>query len=191
MYHIKSLATAIGAAISLTLAAQAQTTNLDYPPPIYTKLEAMEYRTGTIILKAEAPIGTMTTAAGSVSVACKNDQDLGTGLKESGVEIGLTSGSGSYLLRLDYDELDGLLKAIGQLEKVDWTITSLSSFNASYETRDGFRVAVFSSRRSGAIEIAVRSTHANSAPLLLAQAQLMQLQNLIQQAQTRLDGLLK
>jgi hypothetical protein len=179
----------------LTTAARAQTTNAFYPPP-FTKLEAMEDSIGTMVVKSAAPVGTVTTANGSTAgVTCKVDQD-GNGLRQYGIAIRLSAMnngalSGASAPFIDYDEIDGLLQAITQLEKIDWDITPLSSFNASYETRGGFRVAAFSSRRSGAVEISVTCTHANMAPILLAQDQIVQLQSFIQQAQTKLTALMK
>jgi hypothetical protein len=72
---------------------------------------------------------------------------------------------------------------------VDWSVSSLPSLDAFYNTKDGFRIAAFSSRRSTNIEIAVRSLRWNLGPLLLSRTELAQLRSLIIQAKTKLDAL--
>lgn len=176
----------------LAVITQAQTSAVYLLTEPKTKLEAIEGRTGVVLIKATAPIGTITTSKGVLSVTCKENQAVGPGLKEYGISIGITAGDKPQdTLLLDYDELDALLNAVDYLNKVDWTVTSLPSFSAAYETKGGLRVAVFISKRSGTIEIAVRNTNAGNAPILLTREQFAQFRLLIEQSKEKLDALIK
>lgn len=195
MIQFKPFLMAAAGLALLTPTSHAQTTNL-YPyyaaPPPTTKLEAIERGVGSIIIKASSPMGVVAANGGSVTITCKEDQDLGTGLKEYGAGVGFKVGDqAEETVLIDYDELDGLLDSIDRLNKLDWTVTSLSSFSAAYETKGGLRIAIFSSRRSGTIEIAVRITRSDSNPVRLTRDQLSQLRNLLDQTRDKLQKLIK
>ena len=139
---------------ALATPARAQDANVYAPAPPATKLEMLETNTGTILIKATALMGSMSVNGATVTVTCKEDADTGTGRKEYGIALGITSAQTANLedrTIVDYDELGSLLGAIDKLAKIDWSVTSLTSFNATYQTTGGFRVAAFSARRSGSI----------------------------------------
>jgi hypothetical protein len=166
----------------------AQDTNA-CPLPPQTRLEGFDTNTGTVIIRATAPIGTVAANAGGLSVKCRQITDTGTGRQESGIVIEITHGNQwEDTLLIDYDELDPLLNAIDYLTKVDWSVTSFPSFDAVITTKGGFRVAAFGSRRTGAIAFAARTTRASRPPLLLSRDQAGQLSSLIEQAKTKLDS---
>jgi hypothetical protein len=171
--------------------ARAQETNTCLLVPA-TKLEAFETNTDTVIIKATAPIGTVSAHGGAVSVRCREITDAGTGRRESGILIDIALGAqleGTTLI--DYDELDSLLDGVDYLGKLDWSITSLPDFSAVYTTKGGFRADARGSRRTGNIEFAVRSTRINVPRLSLSRDQLGQLRSLIDQAKAKLDSLRK
>jgi len=171
--------------------ARAQETNACLPVPA-TKLEAFETNTDTVIIKATAPIGTVPAQAGTIDVRCREITDAGTGHRESGVLVDIAlGGSARDTLMIDYDELDSLLDGLEFIGKLDWSVTSLPSFDAVYTTKGGFRAAAFGSRRTGNIEFAVRSTRAALPPLLLSRDKMGQLRSLIEQAKAKLDSLRK
>ena len=175
----------------LASSAAAQETN---PCPILpaTKLEAFETNTDTVIIKATAPIGSVPTHGGSVSVRCREITDAGTGQRASGVIVDIASGGpGEDTLLIDYDELDSLLDGIEYIGKLDWSVTSLPSFSAVYTTKGGFRATAFGSRRTGNIEFAVRSTRVVRQSLLLSRDQLGQVRSLVEQGKVKLDSLRK
>ena len=70
----------------LTAPTRAQETNACLPFPA-TKLEAFETNTDTVIIKATAPIGTVSAHGGGVAVRCREITDAGTGHRESGIII--------------------------------------------------------------------------------------------------------
>jgi hypothetical protein len=172
-----------------TGACHAQFTN----PPPQTRLEAFETNTGTIILKAAGLVGTVTATAGTLSVKCETITDTGAGRTEYGLAVGISEQGGQLAstLLIDYDELDSLLNALDALNKVDWSVTTLPSFDAVYTSKGGLRLSAFSSRRNGTIEFAVRTLRASLPPLLLPRDQVAQFREFLAQAKSKLDALRK
>lgn len=171
--------------------AHAQETNIYLLLPA-TKLEAFDTNTGTVVIKATAPIGVVSAHGGAVAVRCREIIDAGTGRRESGILVDIKFGDQfEDTMLIDYDELDSLLDGLEYLGRLDWTVTALPGFDAVYNTKGGFRAAAFGSRRTGNIEFAVRTTRASRPPLLLARDQLSQLRSLVEQARTKLDSLHK
>lgn len=77
------------------------------------------------------------------------------------------------------------------LNKVDWSVTTLPSFDAVYTTKGGLRLSAFSSRRNGTVEFAVRTLRASLPPLLLPRDQVAQFRQFLAQAKSKLDALRK
>ncbi len=182
------LLTALAAWSILASQASAQNTN-PCPSLPATTLETLESATGRVIIRATAPIGSVSASAAVVSVVCKEDTVVSTSRKEYGITVGIKlDGQPEDRTVIDYDELDSLLSSIDYLSKVDWSVTSLSSFDASYTTKAGLRLVVFSSKRAGEIEFAVRSSRMEKG-ILLARDQLSHLRALVFQARNKLDAL--
>jgi hypothetical protein len=158
-----------------------------------TRLEAFETNTGTIVIKAAGLVGSVTASAGTLSVRCEAITDAGTGRTEYGLAIGMGEPSGQVdsTLLIDYDEIDSMVNALDYLNKVDWSVSPLPSFDAVYTSKGGLRMSAFSSRRNGAIEFAVRTLRASRAPILLARDQVAQFREFILQAKSKLDTLRK
>jgi hypothetical protein len=157
-----------------------------------TKLEAFETNTDTVIIKATAPIGTVQAHGGEVSVRCREITDAGTGRRESGIVVDIALGGPAEAgLLIAYDELDSLLDGIEYLGKLDWSVTPLPDFQATYTTKGGFRVDAHGSRRTGNIEFDVRNQRLYAPKLVLSRDQLGQLRSLVEQAKAKLDSLRK
>jgi hypothetical protein len=172
----------------LTVQSPAQNTN-PCPPVPSTTLETWESSTGRVIVKGTAPMGSVSASAAVVSVVCKEDAVVGTSQKVYGITVGIkVNGQPEDRTVIDYDELDSLLSAIDYLSKIDWSVTSLSSFDASYTTKAGLRLVAFSSKRAGQIEFAVRSSRMAKG-ILVAPDQLSQLRSLVDQAKNKLDAI--
>jgi hypothetical protein len=183
-----AISIAVAGCSGLADPVNAQETNA-CPLPPQTRLEGFDTNTGTVLIRASAPIGTVAANAGGLSVRCRQITDTGTGQRESGIVIEITHGTQwEDTLLIDYEELDPLLAAIAYLSKLDWSVTSFPSFDAIFTTKGGFRIAAFGSRRTGSIEMAVRTTRAIRPPLLLTRDQAGQLHSLIEQAKTKLDA---
>jgi hypothetical protein len=156
-----------------------------------TKLEAFETNTGTVIIKAAGLVGTVSANNASLAVRCEEITDTGTGRKEQGLVLGIRDASTQLesTLLIDYDEIGSLVNALDFLNKADWSVTTLPSFDAVYTSKGGFRMAAFSSRRNGTIEFAVRNMRFPSAPIVLARDQVAQLRQFITLAKSKLDAL--
>jgi hypothetical protein len=127
---------------------------------------------------------------GTISLKCREAAEAGTGRKEVGISVDLNHSQPSKETRyIDYDELESLISALSYLNKVDWSITSLNSFDASITTRSGLRASAFSSKRSSAIEFAVRTAGTGNPPILLSRDQLAEFRGLLEQARTKLDAI--
>ena len=189
MRKLVTVAVASTALLVLHHPALGQDTNICWPVPA-TRLEAFETNTDTVVIKATAPIGSVTGRSGTVAVRCREITDAGTGRRESGIIVDVAFGDQIVdSLMVDYDELDTLLDGLEYLGKVDWTVTSLPSFDAVFTTKGGFRAAAFGSRRTGNIEFAVRSARLPPRPLVLSRDQMGQLRSLVEQAKAKLDAL--
>ena len=184
-----AITVAVGSLLG-SLARAQEETNLCLLVPA-TKLEGFETNTGTIVIKATAPIGSVPVHGGAVSVRCREIADAGTGRRESGIVVDIAVGPVEDTMLIDYDELDSLLDGMEYLGKLDWSVTSLPSFSAVYTTKGGFRAVAIGSRRTGNIEFAVRTVRAVRPPLVLLRDQLGQLRSLMEQAKAKLDSLRK
>jgi hypothetical protein len=187
---IKILTVAVVGGWLLAGVAPAQETNAWCPLPPQTKLESFETNTGTVIIKASAPIGTVAANAGALSVKCRQLTDSGSGQQEFGIVLGVATGNQPEASALvDYEELDSLLGALDYLNRLDWSVTSFPGFDAAYTSKGGFRVSAFGSRRTGNIDFAARALRSGQGPLVLSRDQLGQLRALLEQAKSKLDAI--
>jgi hypothetical protein len=170
------------------ISATAQDTNA-YAPPPSTRLESFATNTGTVIIRGSADIGVVLTDTGSIALKCREISDASSGRKEVGISVDLIHNPSKETRYIDYDELEALINSLSYLNKVDWSITSLSSFDASITTRSGFRASAFSSKRSSAIEFAVRTAGTGNPPILMSRDQLAELRGFLEQARTKLDSI--
>ena len=85
--------------------------------------------------------------------------------------------------------MDSLLNGLNYLAKIDYKVTALPTFVASYVTRSGLRVGAFTSQRRGDIQFFLQDYSTNSARILITPAKLAQFQSLVEQAKKNLDSL--
>ncbi len=86
-------------------------------------------------------------------------------------------------------KLDSLLNGLNYLAKIDYNVTTLPDFYASYTTKSGLRVGAYTSQRRGAIQFFLQDRSVNSVRILITPAQLAQFQTLIEQARKSLDSM--
>jgi hypothetical protein len=168
---------------AFAFAAHAQVST-NVPP---TEIENFELQTDAIIVKGFSEVGTINTSAGVVFVRCKQSSNAVTGRAEYGIEVGLTSNDTHGFLVVDYDELDGLLNGLAFLNRINYNVTTLPSFDAALATKSGLRISAHSERRQGGIQTYLQFE--NSPKIALSSDQFSQFQSLVQQAKTTLDGL--
>jgi len=167
----------------------AQDTNAYAYSPA-TRLESFATNTDTVVVRGSADIGVVLADAGAITIKCREISEIATGRKEVGISVDLGHNQQSKETRyIDYDELEPLINALTYFNKVDWSITSLNSFDASISTRSGFRASAFSSKRSSAIEFAVRTAGTGNPPILLSRDQLAEFRGLLEQARTKLNAI--
>ena len=172
----------------LTCAAQVQIVQVTNVPP--TQLEALEARTGTVIVKGAGQIGSLDVGTANILVISKESRDVSTGYKEYGMAVEVDANNQrAWKKTVDYDEIGPLLSNLDYLAKIDYNVTSQPTFVAGYVTKSGFRVGAFTSQRRGVIQFFLQDYRTNSARVLITPTQLAQFQNLIEQARKNLDSL--
>jgi hypothetical protein len=183
---MRKLSVGLLAAIGLfACAVQAQVTNV---PP--TELEAFEAQTGKVIVKGAGQIGSMAVDQLNIAVICKESLDASTGSKQYGMAVEVVANSQRvWKMVVDYDEMDSLLNGLDYLAKLDYKVTPLPTFVASYVTKSGFRVGAFTSQRRGTIQYFLQDYSTNSARILITPAQLTQFQSLVDQTRSNLNSL--
>ena len=171
-------------AILLAFATPAQETN-SYPK---TRLENFEATTGVVLVKGTDDMAAVPGKFGGVTVKCREVRNAATNLREFGAIVIVTQAEGlEDTTYVDYEEMDALLRGIDYISKVDWSVTSLGHFEASYLTKAGLRVASYSSRRSGTIEAAVVSNRLIKSRCPMTMAQLAQFRTAIDQTKERIE----
>ena len=176
---------AVVAAISIfSSLARAQETN-SYPR---SNLEAFEATTGIVLIRSVQDIGDIAAKTGGVTVRVREARDPGANRREFGVAIIVTQAQGSEdTTVVDYDELDALIHGTDYVIKADWSLTSLNHFEAAYLTRSGFKVATYSSNRSGLIEAFVLSNRLLRCRSSLTMDQLVRFRVLLEQAKAKIE----
>jgi hypothetical protein len=165
-----------------TCAAHAQDTN-----QLKTQLGVFETKTGVVLVKGYEHIGNL-NAADVVSVGIKESTDVSNGHKVYGLTIGLTgSGEGRERIYVDDEEVDALLAGIYYLIKIDYDVTTLPSFEASFATKSGLRICAHSLRREGGIQPYLQ--YCDRPKIALTSMQMNELYELIETAKKHLDAL--
>jgi hypothetical protein len=132
-----------------------------------TKLESFDTNVEVVVLKASTDVGAISADAGEVAVRCREITDTSTSHKEQGLSLDITlRGQTRDTLLIDYDEIAALLSAIDYITRLDVSVTPLTSFDAAYTTRGGFRIAALGTRRTGLIQFGVRDARTGSTPVV-------------------------
>ena len=155
-----------------------------------TKLESLETNTSVVIFKTTTELGSVSAKNGVVGVKCRETTDTSTGRKEQGIAIVITQkGQLKDTMLIDYDEIASLLSGLNYLSRLDVRMTPLNTFDATYTTKGGFRIAALGSRLTGAVQFGVRDVRIGSTPTIFSGVEMSRFSGLIEQAKTTLDGL--
>ncbi|MGO8764884.1 MAG: hypothetical protein ACLQSR_07075 [Limisphaerales bacterium] len=185
MRHFQLLLAAGGCAFIFATQAQEILVSTNVPP---TKIQNFELQTDTVLIKGYQETGTINTDGGVVSVRCKASTEATTAHTEYGIAVGLTVNNEYGSLIVDYDELNALLNGLAFLNRINYSVTPLQSFDAVITTKSGLRVGAHSERRQGGILLFIQ--FGDSQRIELNSDQFSQLQNLITQAKATLDGII-
>jgi len=168
---------------ALTFTAAAQDTNV-----LKTEIGVFEARTGCVIIKGFEPMGTVNVGAAIIFIGSKESIDISSGKSVYGITVSLGSAPNDRDRTLvDYDELESLLKSIDYLNKIDYDVTTLPSFEATYSTKTGLRLIAHSIRREGTVQCYIQ--YDDNARIPLSSIQMKQLYELIEKAKKNLDAL--
>ena len=169
--------------------AAAQDTN-----SLRTNLGLFEARTGSVIVRGFAEVGSIPAGAAEITVRCKETTDIASGQKLYGLAFEIAAGNAFPRDRvlLDDEEITPLLDALNYVIKSNYEITTdkvttLTSYEVSYTTKAGLRVMAHSIRREGSVAYSLQSC--DSPRIALSSVQMTQLYDLIDQARKNLDDL--
>jgi hypothetical protein len=117
-----------------------------------TKLEAIEWRYESVLIKGFSQIATINVRGADVRIDAVELKDAGTPTQALGIVIALKETGDTpreNRALIDYDEIDRLLKAFDSIARVNETVTKLASFEARYRTLGDLEIVVFRQGRSG------------------------------------------
>ena len=152
-----------------------------------TKLEAIEQRYSTVIVKAFTRITTIEVRG--VRIDAVDMRELGGTARARGIVVSLREEGGradDNRAFVDYEEIDPLLKAIDAIVRVDETVTRMPGFEARYKTLGDLEIGVFRQTRSGTA-VALTTGICERPTQTMTLDDLAKVKALIQEAKTRLD----
>lgn len=159
-----------------------------------TKLEEIEDRHGTVVIKGFTRITTLEVRG--VRVDAVEMREMGNVSRAKGIVISLRDERPPVENRnerpnenrafIDYEEIDPLLNAIDAVARVDETATKLAGFEARYRTQGDFEIGVFRQTRTGTAVI-MSTGICDRATQTLTLDDLAKVKAMIQEAKGRLD----
>lgn len=154
-----------------------------------TKLEALDDRHSTVILKGFTRITTVEVRG--IRLDAVEMREMGNVARAKGLVVVLREGGerpDDNRAFVDYEEIDSLLNAIDVISRVDETATKLVGFEARYKTLGDFEISVFRQTRSGNAVI-VSTGICDRATTTISLDDLAKVKAMIQEAKARLDEL--
>lgn len=159
-----------------------------------TKLEALEDRHGTVLIKGFTRITTVEIRG--VRIDAVEMRELGNVSRAKGIVVALRDERPPADNRnerpnegrafIDYEEIDPLLNAIDALARADETLTKLAGFEARYRTLGDLEISVFRQTRSGTAVIMTTGI-CDRATQTLTLDDFAKIRAMIQEAKSRLD----
>ena len=153
-----------------------------------TKLEALEDRHSTVLIKGFTRIATVVVPG--VRIDAVEMREMGNVSRAKGIVVVLDGGEKLRGNRafVDYEEIDPLLNAIDSMVRIDETATKLAGFEARYKTQGDLEIGVFRQTRSGTAAM-VTTGICDRATGTLTLDDLAKVRAMIQEAKSRLDEL--
>ena len=156
-----------------------------------TKLEEIEWRYESVLVKGFSQIATVNTRGADIRVDAVELKEPGASTRALGIVIVLRETSDTPRENrafIDYDEIDRLLRAMDSIAKVNETVTKLASFEARYRTLGDLEILVFRQGRSGTAA-SVTSGICDRVTGLLTLDELERFKAHIVEAKARLDDI--
>lgn len=155
-----------------------------------TRLEALQLKTGTVIVRGSQRVGTVRgQAQGRVEVAALEVIDTGGNLRARGLSLTIEEvgeRAREVVAFIDYDELAGLIEGLESMSRLDRGESQLTNFEVSYRTRGDLVVSVFSTR-NGIVRCIVSGWALVPAAVTFPAEEVGNLRALIAAAKNRLD----
>lgn len=154
-----------------------------------TKLEALEWRYESVLIKGFTQIATLNARGADIRIDAVELKDAGASTRALGILIALKeTGDTPRENRafIDYDEIDRLLRALDSIARVNETVTKLASFEARYRSLGDLEIVVFRQGRSGTAA-SITSGICDRVTGLLTLDELDRLKAHIVEAKARLD----
>jgi hypothetical protein len=154
-----------------------------------TKLETLEEKQGTVIIKGFTRITTLDVRG--VRIDAVEMREMGNVSRAKGIVVALREGGerpNENRAFVDYEEIDSLLNAIDAVARVDETTTKLPGFEARYRTLGDLEIAVFRQTSTGRA-VTITTGICNRATQALTLDDLAKVKAMIQEAKVRLDEL--
>lgn len=167
-------------------AQQATPATLTFPQ---TKIEAFQYQTGTVVVRAFTRIGGMRSPGGLVEVTCMEFTEAQSAGKQQGIAVDIKENSRTEHTErayIDYDEIEPLIRAIDYISKIGTDVTKLANFEARYTTRGEFAVATFNEAET--INVVISGGHIERYEVVFKFVDLEKFKGLLLNAKTRLDA---
>lgn len=153
-----------------------------------TKLEALEDRHSTVIIKGFTRITTVDVRG--IRVDAVEMRDLGSAVgRAKGLVVVLREGGerpSQGRAFVDYDEIELLLNAIDAVSRADESVTKLAGFEARYKTLGDLEIGVFRQTRSGTA-VQMTTGICDLATVSMTLDDLAKVRAMIQEAKQRLD----
>jgi len=152
-----------------------------------TKLEALEDRHSTVIIKGFTRITTIELRG--IRVDAVEMRELGNVARAKGIVVSLREGGErprENRAFIDYEEIDPLLNAIDAISRADENVTKLAGFEAKYRTLGDLEIGVFKQTARGNAVI-ISTGICDHATHTLSLDELAKIRALIQEAKARLD----
>jgi hypothetical protein len=155
-----------------------------------TKLETIDYRHSTVVIKAFTRITTVEVPG--VRIDAVEMREMGNVSRAKGIVVVVTGESREgnrprdNRAFVDYEEIEPLLNAIDATARVDETITKFPGFEAKYRTLGDLEMTVFRQTRSGNAALLTTGV-CEQARTALTLDELAKVRAMIQEAKARLD----
>ena len=117
-----------------------------------TKLEAIEGKYERVLIKGFSQIATLNVRGADIRVDAVELKEAASSARATGIIIALREPGETpreNRALIDYEEIDGLIKALESIARVNETVTKLAGFEARYRTLGDLEINVFRQSRSG------------------------------------------
>lgn len=154
-----------------------------------TKLEAIEGRYESVLIKGFTQVAAFNARGGDVRVDAVELKEGGSPTRALGIVVAVREAgekprdNRSFV---DYEEIESLIKAIESIARINETVTKLTGFEARYRTPGDLEFNVFRQSRSGTAA-SLTSGICEKVTVLLTLDELERLKGIILEAKARLD----